>query len=168
MITRGNVLKHHKGVGTIVGAAFFLMIFFTGYMYYQLSNTATTAQQKSLSAISDFEKDRLQENVTCSESSFKQNGLGANVLNVTITNNGPKLVNVTTVGFYDGNSWSYDKTLVVVKDGLNWLPFKSVQLSPWESGIISVYKPGIVETSPIPYQIQCLTERGTIKLVRYN
>lgn len=163
MLTLGNAReKHSKAVGTIVGAAFFLMILFTGYMFYMLSNQVTNAQQQSIVQMNDFDLEHSQENVTCGVPNWTQDNL-----ELTIKNAGPRLVNVIAVGFYYGGTWTYDNTIITVKDGSNWVPFNTVQLSPWESYSIRVTKTGIVESPTSPYLIQFLTEKGTIKVVGY-
>jgi hypothetical protein len=162
MLTLGNAhKKHSKGVGTIVGAAFFLMILFTGYTFYVLSNQVTNAQQQSIIQMNDFDLKRTQENVTIST----PNPVSGN-LELTIKNTGPQIVNIIAVGYYDGSTWIYDNTKIAVKVESNWVSFdnlmtqnKGVYLSPWESYRIRV--------NGSPYLIQVLTDKGTIKTVGY-
>jgi hypothetical protein len=186
MYTLGNAHKNsNKAVGTIVGAAFFLMILFTGYMFYMLSNQVTNAQQQSIIQMNDFDLEHSQENVTCSAPFWSPGSL-----ELTIKNTGPKLVNIIAVGFYDDgilppdSKWSYeliqnkdltDSTILTVYDvaTANWVPSNTVrayelaQLSPWETFKIRLTTAGIVQYPPSPYLIQILTDRGTIKVVGY-
>jgi hypothetical protein len=185
MLSNGNVReKHSKAVGTIVGAAFFLMILFTGYMFYMLSNQVTNAQQQSIVQMNDFDLERTQENLT-----YSSHILLPGSLKLTINNTGPKLVSIIAVGFYDnsllpGSKWNYEliqnknsteSTIISVYNVTKgtWVfsnttrAYRLAQLSPWDSLTIMVTKPDIVENPTSPYLIQILTDMGTMKIVGY-
>ena len=151
-------------MGSIVGSAFFLLIFLSGYFFYTLSNQGVAAQQQTLGEMRNFDIQRSQE-------TLQQYGTvihGSNDLIVEIKNNGPKPQNIVCIGFWDGVTWNYFPEVTLYND-IKTLPFLI------ESGgycTIDIITPGI--PSPLPpnlplgtYKIQFITERGLIFSVSF-
>jgi archaellum component FlaG (FlaF/FlaG flagellin family) len=184
----GNGLRINKrAVGSIVGAAFFLMIFFTGYMYYTLSNQVTIAQQRTMGEISSFDLDRSQEAVDIIEGPTPVSGEQA--VTVMIKNIGPKPLTIVDIGFsIPGDSegtyqnWEYatNETLPalahvvsrrVLVDPINeiWIAFKPLLIDhdnpcvifSGETLTFEIKVTGI-DVNSQSVKIQFLTERGRI------
>jgi hypothetical protein len=173
MRIHGHTLRNRRGVGAIIGGAFFLLIMLVGYMVYSFSIQAINNQQQVLSDMRAYDIERSRE-------AFKSD-TGAiwstdNLL-VSIQNIGPRPADIICIGIWDGtlSEWNYYRedvpsflTVFDERTGL-WRPFsppEQIQAGSYKK--FNAYIPEILKkTTDWTYKLQFLTDKGTIYEVGY-
>ncbi len=95
MRVHGYTLRNRRGVGSIIGGAFFLLIMLVGYMVYSFSIQAINNQQQVLSDMRAYDIERSRE-------AFKSDSepiWSAGYLIVSIQNIGPKPAKIISIGY---------------------------------------------------------------------
>lgn len=91
------MLKRRRGVSTLIGVAFFLLIFMTGFAYYALMLQAGQRYDVVVQEMSEFDRRTLSEFVTIT--SVTRTLL--NEINVTVRNDGASAVHLVLLGVHN-------------------------------------------------------------------
>jgi hypothetical protein len=175
MHIHGYTLRNRRGLGSILGGAFLVLIMLIGYTVYTFSIQAINDQQQVLSDMRAYDIDRSQEALKSdSEPIWNESYLIASVQNI-----GPKPVKIVNIGVWDGNTrrWSYELSKLEVWNEAEekWEPFLNPPNEPPAQMIApSEYKAfratvDIIEEpkQDYTYKLQFLTDKGTIFEVGY-
>jgi hypothetical protein len=171
MRTHGYTLRSRRGIGSILGGAFLVLIMLIGYTVYTFSIQAINDQQQVLSDMRAYDIERSRE-------AFKSDSeplWSTNHLNVSIQNIGPMTTNIIWIGIWNGTHWNYSLTQVQVlneTDG-TWGAFNPPIIM--KSGSYQKFGaiiPGVKDAEEIKgkdwtYRLQFLTDKGTIFEVGY-
>jgi len=149
----GKSLRYRKAVGSIIGGTFILLILLSGYAFYVFSNRAINAHQQVLSNMREYDIDRSQEDL------FRDYPIliapDNNTLRIDIRNNGPKTINIMSIGILD-------KTVNPFKQIFN--SSYNIYLASGDRASVFVYNIDGYrwETVPSSYIIQFVTSRGNV------
>lgn len=88
------MLKRRRGVSTLIGVAFFLLIFMTGFAYYALMLQARQRYDVVVQEMSEFDRGRFGEELTVTD----VNVTALDKVNITAVNSGSSSVHVTWIG----------------------------------------------------------------------
>ena len=88
------MLKRRRGVSTLIGVAFFLMIFMTGFAYYALMLQARQRYDDVVHEMSEFDRRGVKEELTLTD----VNVTALNKVNITAMNSGPSSVHIIWIG----------------------------------------------------------------------
>jgi hypothetical protein len=137
--------KNKKGVGSIIGGIFFLLIMIMGYTLFQIGNQAVKSQEQNLNNMRVFDLERSQEILKQINDPVL---LGEN-LYVTLRNDGPRQSIVRNIGVWDGTNWVYSNIEIWINQG--------------GTKDIPINIPGIGSAPhDTTYLIQLITDRGNI------
>lgn len=165
MRVHGYTLRNRRGVGSIIGGAFFLLIMLVGYMVYSFSIQAINNQQQVLSDMRAYDIERSREAFKSDKGAI----WSIDNLLVSIQNIGPRPANIICIGIWDGTQWDYSLTHVQVwdKEEETGEPLPVII----QSGSYKTFKatiPGVIQYPPDwTYKLQFLTDKGTIYEVGY-
>lgn len=135
-----------RGQGSIIGAAFLILILFTGYAFIQLNLRSQIEYQDILSEVRKLELEGLQEVIE-----FRRVRTDASDgLWLTLRNNGPNTAHIILIGIFDQTVTPETQTYYDV----------SVYMKPSET--ISYQSPLITLPSGGKYVVQLVTEVGNI------
>ena len=98
--------RNRRGVGSIIGAVFLLLILLTGYVYYALQVNVTYDFNETLLEMQELSQKRSKENIEILTVTFD-----AGKLNMTVKNTGPYLAHLIWLGIFDeaNNTQKYYK-----------------------------------------------------------
>jgi len=150
----GKFSRDERGIGSLVGAAFLILILLSGFAFYMLSVNVTDEYRESLEAMGQLDLKRKQEkiefvNVTTTDE---------NKLNITMENTGPYQTHLIWLGVFDETAPPSTQNYYELDSYIN--PAET------ETGIGSTEMDGeIVEEHQ--YTIQLITELGNIFIYRY-
>lgn len=107
------MLKRRRGVSTLIGVAFFLLIFMTGFAYYALMLQARQRYDTVVHEMSEFDRRSVGEELTVTD----VNVTALNKVNVTALNSGSASVHIIWIGIMNeaNNTQDYYDTDVYVK-----------------------------------------------------
>lgn len=94
MSTAGN---HNRGQGSIIGAAFILLILMTGFTFYTLHVEVTNDYVRTIQEMQQLDLKRSKENIEFVSVSFTS----LNMLNITVRNTGPYQAHLIWLGVFD-------------------------------------------------------------------
>ena len=94
MSTAGN---HNRGQGSIIGAAFILLILMTGFTFYTLHVEVTNDYVRTIQEMQQLDLKRSKENIEFVSVSFTS----LNMLNITVRNTGPHQAHLIWLGVFD-------------------------------------------------------------------
>jgi hypothetical protein len=176
-------MHSRKGVGSIVGTAFFILILISGFYFYTLMNQGDAWQQKIFTNMRNFDIERSQEAVTLDPNkAIKREG---DNLIIWLKNTGSRPLNISTVGFWNGIdlTWEYspDVELLLPADehgearnvtlitGPEQGPGEfGLRVEPGESYGFKIITEGLAVNPPDgTYKVQFLTESGLLFTVSY-
>ena len=101
MFTAGS---HRRGQGTIVGAAFLLLILMTAFTFYSLHVEVTNDYMSTIQEMQELDLKRDREDIEFISVSFTSQGS----LNITVKNTGSHQVHLVWLGIFDGASNTQD------------------------------------------------------------
>lgn len=84
------MLKRRRGVSTLIGVAFFLLIFMTGFTYYAMTLQAGQRYDVVVQEMSEFDRGRFEEELTVTDITVT----ALNKVNITAVNPGSSSVHV--------------------------------------------------------------------------
>ncbi len=97
-------VKRKRGVGTVIGAAFVVLIIFTWYTYFQLSLNDQREYSEALRTMQDIANKQRAENLEIlSVSTTSQDKI-----NITVRNNGENQAHLIYLGIHDEVAGSHD------------------------------------------------------------
>jgi hypothetical protein len=91
-----NIL-HRKGIASIIGGAFLILVILSGYAFYALSNNATNELQDVIRAMNRLEDERQQEKLSILITSES----------ITIKNTGSELIAIRYIATTLGDNQQY-------------------------------------------------------------
>jgi hypothetical protein len=164
----GITLRNRRGVGSIIGGAFFLLIMLVGYMVYSFSIQAINNQQQVLSDMRAYDIERSREAFIL----YGEPGWSTDYLNVSIQNIGPRPADIICIGIWNGTrmQWNYSLAQVTVwnEEEETWDAFNPPIII--KSGSYKTFNasiPGVLDAKDWTYKLQFLTDKGTIYEVWY-
>ena len=86
-------LAHKRGVASIIGGVFIILILIAGYAFFALSSQATNDLQKTLREVSQLDLDKSKEDIISVLFPYPTSS------NIDIVNSGPKLVKINYIGW---------------------------------------------------------------------
>jgi hypothetical protein len=92
----GRRKRARRGVGSIIGATFLILILLTGYTFYFLNVDASENYQKTLEDMQELDQQRNKEDIQFNDASFNQD----NRLNITIVNTGSQQLHLIWLGIF--------------------------------------------------------------------
>lgn len=104
-VMQSSLRDDRRGVGTIIGAAFVLIIILTGYTYYMLQMDLTNSYNKVLMEMQELDLRQSKESIEILSVSFN-----AEKLNMTIKNTGPNLTHLIWLGIFDETLTPHNET----------------------------------------------------------
>ena len=93
----GKHSRLRRGVGSVIGATFLVLILLTGYMFYFLNVDVSADYSKTLEDMQELDQKRNKENIEFTTVSFNQDGK----LNITVKNTGSQQTHFTWIGIVD-------------------------------------------------------------------
>ncbi|MBC8497773.1 hypothetical protein H8D40_02205 [Candidatus Bathyarchaeota archaeon] len=107
------MLKRRRGVSTLIGVAFFLLIFMTGFTYYALTLQARQRYDVVVQEMSEFDRGRFEEELTVTDITVT----ALNKINITAVNPGSSSVHVVWIGIMNeaNNTQDYYDADIYVK-----------------------------------------------------
>ena len=85
------------GQGSVIGAAFMLLILMTGFSFYSLHINVTNEYLSIIQEMQQLDLERNQEDIEFSSITFTD----LNLLNLTVRNNGPNQAHLIWLGIFD-------------------------------------------------------------------
>ena len=86
-------LAHKRGVASIIGGVFIILILIAGYAFFALSSQATNDLQKTLREVSQLDLDKSKEDIISVLFPYPTSS------NIDVVNSGPKLVKINYIGW---------------------------------------------------------------------
>lgn len=148
-----------KGVASIIGGVFIILIIVSGYTFYALSNRTTNEMQSTLRSMSALDVDKSQEKLSFSNIQTYSSG-SVSGLEITAVNAGSQVITVRYIGILDENN-RYAQYEI---------------LKPEERGMKTTISSGNYEKYQIPingfstsgkYLVKMITEKGNIFTAGY-
>ncbi|MCW4005167.1 MAG: hypothetical protein NWF04_01005 [Candidatus Bathyarchaeota archaeon] len=139
-------IKHRRskrGVGTIVGATFIMLILLSGFAFYSIILSSINSYNETARLVADAEWVRTQEDLAFNSVLV----MSDNTLNVTVTNTGTTVATVLWLGFFNES----------VTPEAQWYFELAEQLAPDETKSIF---PDFPVSPDQQYVIQLVTEAG--------
>ena len=138
-------LTHKRGVASLIGGVFIILIIIAGYTFFSLSSQATNDLQKTLREVGQLDLDKEKEDIAvsaiASPTEFRT------IFN--ITNSGPKLVKINYLGWINEGE-----------------PNPEYHFSEWDLEIPSCGFASIaIGFDMSGYVVKIITERGNIYTV---
>lgn len=93
----GKLSRGKRGVGSIIGATFLVLILLTGYTFYFLNVDVSADYSKTLEDMQELDQKRNKENIEFTTVSFNQDGK----LNITVKNTGSQQTHFIWLGIVD-------------------------------------------------------------------
>lgn len=93
----GKHRRGRRGVGSIIGATFLVLILLTGYMFYFLNIDVSADYSKTLEEMQELDQKRYKENIEYITVSFNQD----DKLNITVKNTGSQQTHFIWLGIVD-------------------------------------------------------------------
>jgi len=152
-----NGLKKEKGISSIVGGIFFLVLMTTGFTVYYVALDSQAQMLDTQQIIADNEVAKIKEKFVVAATSSGVN----NVLSVQVINTGNNLVEIADV-------WIINKT-AVTEDATKYddLDFRDVSIPIGYAGnILENHTP--LYLTPTIYDIKVISSLGTIQTVEYD
>jgi len=152
-----NVLNQKKGISSIVGGIFFLVLMTSGFTVYYVALDSQSQMLNTQQLIADQEVAKIKEKFLVAASSSGVN----NVLSVQVINTGNNLVEIADI-------WIINKTLASQPaTKYNDLNFRDVSIPIGYGGNILENHTPLNLISDI-YDIKVVSSLGTIKTVEYD
>ncbi|MGD0804541.1 MAG: hypothetical protein ABSA11_10780 [Candidatus Bathyarchaeia archaeon] len=148
-------VDHRRGVASIVGGVFLILIIISSYAFFIMSNRATTDLQNTISTQSTLEENKGQENLSINyvvPTLDKNNNTDGIILEVI--NSGSKPVTIMYIGVSDASVGIYNFSE----------PIGNQNLNPGEIGSYNVPISSQVDN----YVIKLITSKGSIFSFSYN
>jgi archaellum component FlaF (FlaF/FlaG flagellin family) len=148
-----------RGVASIIGAAFLILILISGYTFYALTSKSTSQLQDTLRKISSQDIDKGQEKINFKDVSPYTDAMGSGI-KVTAANVGSKIVTLKYIAtLVEIDRYAQYRFLDPLRLGMDY----SIEPSTFES-----YEVPIPEFSLSgKYLIKFITEKGNIFTVGY-
>jgi len=143
--------RHRRGLGTIVGAAFALLIFISSYSLYIFMIQSQSTYQAVLSDVSRRDQEKSEELVDL----MKITTAPLNLLKINLINTGPLPIHFTYIGVFDKTASPETQNYYAV----------DLFASPGEN--FTYTSPTIAIDASRRYQIQMVTERGNLFTASY-
>jgi len=93
----GKLSRDQRGVGSIIGATFIVLILLSGFTFYALNVNATESYNKTLETMSELDWNRNREKPVIKGISITS----ANKLNITVKNEGPIQIHLIWLGVFN-------------------------------------------------------------------
>ncbi len=93
----GRLSRGRRGVGSVIGATFLVLILLTGYMFYFLNIDVSADYSKTLEEMQELDQKRNKENIEYITVSFNQD----DKLNITVRNIGSQQTHFIWLGIVD-------------------------------------------------------------------
>ena len=133
-----------RGVGSLIGATFILLILLTGYSLFLMNNKEQTAYQNILSEMHQRDLEQTQEVIEFRRVTMNESGN----LQLILRNNGPGTAHVVYIGIFNRSAATETQTYYNV----------SLFINPSET--ITYTSPSITFPEDGAYVIQLVTEMG--------
>jgi len=91
-----SLMRDRRGVGTVVGTVFFLLVLMTAFMYYGLRASLADRYNETLQEMQELDLKRSKESLEILRIAFS-NG----ELNITVRNKGSNIVHIIWLGIFD-------------------------------------------------------------------
>lgn len=138
--------SHSRGVGSLIGATFILLILLTGYSLFLMNTKEQTTYQNILSEMHQRDLEQMQEAIDFKRITADENGK----LHISLRNEGSGTAHVLYMGVFDKQASPEIQTYYDVD-----LLIDPVETVTYESPIITLVEGG-------EYEIQLVTEAGNI------
>jgi len=151
----GKFSRDERGIGSLVGAAFLILILLSGFAFYMLSVNVTDEYRESLGTMDQLDLKRKQEKLEFVSVSTTDE----NKLNITVENTGPYQTHLIWLGVFDETAPPSTQ---------NYYELNGYYINPaqTETGIGSTEMDNeIVEEHQ--YTIQLITDLGNIVVYSY-
>jgi len=148
--------NHHKGISSIVGGIFFLVLMTSGFTVYYVALDSQSEMVNTQQIIADSEVAKIQEKFVVAASS---NPADNNRLSLQVVNTGNNYVEIADV-------WIINKTDAAAPATRYNLDYRDVSVPVGHSGNILTNTP-LYLISDI-YDIKVISNIGTIKTVEYD
>jgi hypothetical protein len=139
---------HNRGIASIIGGVFLILIILSAYAFFVMSNQATNDLQSTIRAMNSADDDKKQENIVLSNVIHKDT-----YLKINISNQGPNLINIIYIGTLNeekpNDYYNYTKV--------------NLSISPGDFNILKVS----VANETGKYQIKAISENGNVFTATY-
>jgi hypothetical protein len=150
--------KSRRGVASIIGGVFLILIILSAYAFFVMSNQTTNDLQSTIRAMNTFDDDKKQENI-------KFNNVvsdGTNLI-ISISNQGSKMVNITYIAWLNTEkqnaNYNITTPLVYIHDQAVY----GLVINP---GNFTIYNLN-VKCTDCSYKIKAISDRGNIITASY-
>lgn len=137
--------KTRRGVGSIIGGAFLVLIMIIGYAFYVMSNQSVNEFQSVLSDMRKLDVDREQEHLYIKTVSPSSTGLSADIVN-----DGPNIINIIYTCYRDISNPIDPYHYTSLSSG--------VWIDPSTSNFVPINIPGYSSTGL--YSVRLISDRG--------
>jgi len=147
----GTLSQDKRGVGSIVGASFIVLILLSGYAFYNSSVNSTEHYNRTMEAMSELDWNRNREKLVIKGVVVTTE----NKLNIALRNDGPILIHLIWLGV----------TNLALTPSTQQYYVLDVYLDPQET-VMNIGS-AVTVTSGDSYLIQLVTERGNTVEYKY-
>jgi hypothetical protein len=136
--------NHSRGVGSLIGAAFLVLIILTSYSLFLVNTKEQTAYQNILTEMHQRDLEQIQETIEFRRVTTDENGK----LQLSLRNNGPRAAHVIYVGVF------YKEVTPEIHNYYD----VDINIDPSESQTYT--SPSIILEEGMEYEIQLVTDAG--------
>jgi len=155
-------LKSKRGVASIIGGVFLILIILSGYAFYVLTNSATNDLQNTIQKVSVLDSEKKQESLTVNY--VVPNGSSGIIMYVT--NSGSILISIKYIGTIDNDDSNAQYNFMDMDKQALINTMIETNIDPGKS---SSYNMDIVGFNPSgTYLIKIISSRGNIFTANYR
>jgi hypothetical protein len=148
-------IKHRRGVASIIGGVFLILIIISAYAFFMMSNNATNDLQTTINNQSSLDEDKNQESLSLN---YMVPNPDANGVVIAVVNSGPKTMTINYIGINDvSNNGIYDFSE----------PSGNANINPGDMSSYNIVPTSNSFQAGHTYRIKLITSKGSIFSFNY-